>query len=99
AMAEQLDAVNRRRQEVEGEVIAAAFAAAEAQAAAGRAVLLVAGEGWHPGVVGIVAGRVKEKFNRPACIAGIAEGLAKGSGRSVPGVDLGGAIIAARQAG
>lgn len=99
AMAEQLDAVNRRRQEVESEVIAAAFAAAEAQATAGRAVLLVAGNGWHPGVVGIVAGRVKEKFNRPACIAGIAEGLAKGSGRSVPGVDLGAAVIAARQSG
>jgi single-stranded-DNA-specific exonuclease len=60
---------------------------------------LVSGEGWHPGVVGIVAGRIKEKFNRPACVAGLAAGLAKGSGRSVPGVDLGAAIIAARQAG
>jgi single-stranded-DNA-specific exonuclease len=50
-------------------------------------------------VVGIVAGRVKEKYNRPACVAGLAAGLAKGSGRSVPGVDLGAAVIAARQAG
>ncbi|MBL6456891.1 single-stranded-DNA-specific exonuclease RecJ [Belnapia sp. T6] len=99
AMAERLDAVNRRRQEVEAEVLGAAFAAAEAQAAAGHAVLVVSGEGWHPGVVGIVAGRVKEKFNRPACIAGVAGGLAKGSGRSVPGVDLGAAVIAARQSG
>jgi len=99
AMAERLDNVNRRRQDVEAEVLGAAFAAAEAQAAAGHAVLLVSAEGWHPGVVGIVAGRIKEKFNRPACVAGVAEGLAKGSGRSVPGHDLGAAVIAARQAG
>jgi len=99
AIAEKLDAVNRRRQEVEGEVLAAAHAMAEAQADAGRAVLLLVGEGWHPGVVGIVAGRMKERFNRPACVAGLADGLAKGSGRSVPGVDLGAAVIAARQAG
>jgi single-stranded-DNA-specific exonuclease len=99
AMAEKLDAVNRRRQEVEGEVIGAAYAMAEAQAAEGRAVLLLVGQGWHPGVVGIVAGRMKERFNRPACVAGLAEGMAKGSGRSVPGVDLGAAVIAARQSG
>lgn len=99
AMAERLDAVNRRRQEVEAEVLGSALAAAEAQAGAGHPVLLVCGEGWHPGVVGIVAGRVKEKFNRPACVAGLAGGVAKGSGRSVPGLDLGAAVIAARQAG
>ncbi|MDB5374758.1 MAG: recJ [Belnapia sp.] len=99
AMAERLDQVNRRRQEVEAEVLGAAFAAAEVQAAAGLPVLLVTGEGWHPGVVGIVAGRLKERFNRPACVAGVAGGLAKGSARSVPGLDLGAAVIAARQAG
>jgi len=99
AMAEKLDAVNRRRQEVEGEVLGAAFAMAEAQASADRAVLLLCGDGWHPGVVGIVAGRVKEKYNRPSCVAGVTAGIAKGSGRSVPGVDLGAAVIAARQAG
>jgi single-stranded-DNA-specific exonuclease len=99
AMAERLDAVNRRRQEVEAAVLTAAFAQAEAQLAAGHAVLLVEGEGWHPGVVGIVAGRIKERFNRPACVAGTAEGLAKGSARSVPGLDLGAAVIAARQSG
>lgn len=98
-MAERLDSVNRRRQEVESEVLAAAFAEADRQAAAGHPVLLITGEGWHPGVVGIVAGRVKERFNRPACVAGVSEGLAKGSGRSVAGVDLGAAVIAARQAG
>ena len=99
ALAERLDAVNRQRQEVEATILDAAFREAGAQAAAGRAALVVGGAGWHPGVVGIVAGRIKEKFNRPSCVAGIADGVAKGSGRSVPGIDLGAAVIAARQAG
>jgi single-stranded-DNA-specific exonuclease len=99
AMAETLDTVNKRRQEVEGEVLGAALAAAEKQAERGHPVLLVVGEGWHPGVVGIVAGRIKERFNRPACVAGLTAGLAKGSGRSIPGLDLGAAIISARQSG
>jgi single-stranded-DNA-specific exonuclease len=75
------------------------MAQAQIQVEAGHAVILLAQSGWHPGVVGIVAGRVKEKFNRPALVAGIIEGLAKGSGRSVAGLDLGAAIIAARQSG
>jgi single-stranded-DNA-specific exonuclease len=99
ALAERLDAINRQRQEVEAGMLETAMHAASLQAEAGNAVLVVAGEGWHPGVVGIVSGRIKERFNRPACVAGIAAGMAKGSGRSVPGVDLGGAVIAARQAG
>ena len=99
AMAQTLDEVNRRRQEVEADVLTAAFQAAQKQFDQGHPVILVTGEGWHPGVVGIVAGRIKERFNRPACVAGLADGMAKGSGRSVPGVDLGAAIISARQAG
>jgi single-stranded-DNA-specific exonuclease len=99
ALAERLDGINRQRQEVEAGMLESAMYAASCQAEAGDAVLLVAGDGWHPGVVGIVSGRIKERFNRPACVAGIAAGMAKGSGRSVPGVDLGGAVIAARQAG
>lgn len=99
AIAERLDAVNRRRQEVEAGVLAAAMEKAEAQIAAGHAALLVSGQGWHPGVVGIVAGRLRERFNRPACVAGVEGAVAKGSGRSVPGLDLGAAVIAARQAG
>jgi single-stranded-DNA-specific exonuclease len=99
AMAEKLDEVNRHRQAVEADVLSAAFDMAERQAADGHPVLLLCGETWHPGVVGIVAGRVKERFNRPACVAGVEQGVAKGSGRSVPGVDLGAAVIAARQAG
>jgi single-stranded-DNA-specific exonuclease len=98
-LAETLDTVNRQRQAVEAAILAEAMTQAEAQVAAGHAVILLAHAGWHPGVVGIVAGRLKETFNRPALVAGIAEGLAKGSGRAVPGLDLGEAVIAARQAG
>ncbi len=98
-LAERLDAINRQRQTVEASVLEAATLAADAQAQAGHAVLLVSGEKWHPGVVGIVAGRLRERFNRPACVGGTADGAIKGSGRSVPGQDLGAAIIAARQSG
>lgn len=99
ALAERLEAVNRQRQDVEAGIMETALRSAEAQVASGHAAVLVMGDGWHPGVVGIVAGRIKERFNRPACVAGLAEGIGKGSGRSVPGVDLGAAVIAARQAG
>lgn len=99
SLAATLDAVNRQRQEVEASILDAALKGAEEQAGQGHAVLVVSGPAWHPGVVGIVAGRIKQQFNRPACVAGIADGVAKGSGRSVPGLDLGAAVIAARQGG
>ena len=99
ALAERLDAVNRQRQTVEAGVLAAAMEDADRQVGDGRAVLLVCREKWHPGVVGIVAGRLREKFNRVTCVGGIADGFIKGSGRSVPGHDLGAAIVAARQSG
>ncbi len=76
ALAERLDAVNRQRQEVEAGIMQAAMQSAEAQVEAGHSVVVVAGADWHPGVVGIVAGRIKERFNRPACVAGIADGVA-----------------------
>jgi len=99
SLAATLDAVNRQRQEVEATMLEDALAAAAEQAAAGHAALLVSRVQWHPGVVGIVAGRIRERFNRPACVAGIADGVARGSGRSVTGLDLGAVVIAARQAG
>ncbi len=99
ALAERLDGLNRQRQTVEAGMMDRAVRVAEAQRDAGRAVLLVSGEDFHAGVVGIVAGRLRERFNRPACVAAVAEGVAKGSGRSVPGLDLGRAIAAARAAG
>ena len=95
-MAERLDAVNRQRQEVEAGVLQDALDQGAAQLAQGHAVLLVRGQGWHPGVVGIVASRLKEKFNRPSLVAGVADGVAKGSGRSVTGLDLGAAVLYAR---
>ncbi|MBV8094919.1 MAG: single-stranded-DNA-specific exonuclease RecJ [Acetobacteraceae bacterium] len=98
-LAALLDGINRQRQQVEGAILEVALAAAAEQAENGNPVLLVAREQWHPGVVGIVAGRIKERYNRPACVAALAGGVAKGSGRSVVGFDLGAAVIAARQAG
>ena len=98
-LAERLDAINRQRQAVEAGVLQAAYDAAEAQMQRGCHVLMVSGARWHPGVVGIVASRLRERFNRPACVAGLADGVLKGSGRSVPGHDLGAAVLAARQAG
>ncbi len=99
ALAQTLDEVNKQRQLVEAAVTTEAMALAEAQLAEGHGVLLLAQPGWHTGVVGIVAGRIKEKYNRPVLVAGITDGLAKGSGRSVAGIDLGAAVIAARQCG
>ena len=61
-------------------------------------VIIAHGDGWHPGVIGIVAGRLKEFYQRPTFVIGIDEnGIGKGSGRSIPGVDLGAAVTAARQ--
>ncbi|MCC7260541.1 MAG: single-stranded-DNA-specific exonuclease RecJ [Alphaproteobacteria bacterium] len=57
------------------------------------------GEGWHPGVIGIVAGRLKERTNRPSAVIALEGGIGKASARSIPGVDLGAAITAARHAG
>jgi single-stranded-DNA-specific exonuclease len=65
-------------------------------------VLILAGRGWHPGVIGIVAGRIKEKVGKPALVIALdadEAGMGKGSGRSIAGVDLGAAVIAAREAG
>ena len=98
-LAVRLDQVNRDRQELEASAMAAAHDAAHAQADAGRAVLLVHGVGWHPGVVGIIAGRIKQRQNRPALAGALADGMVKGSGRSVDGVDLGAAVLEARREG
>ncbi len=98
-IAAQLDAVNQTRQDVEAEMLEFAMDEAARQFDAGHACALVARSQLHPGVVGIVAGRIRERFNRPAAVAGLADGLAKGSARGVFGFDLGAAIIAARQSG
>ena len=96
-IAAQLSALNDERRAIE----AAVQEAAEEQLAAqhNRAVHLVAGEGWHPGVIGIVAGRIKEKSGKPSLVIALDGQTGKGSGRSITGVDLGAAIIRARSEG
>jgi single-stranded-DNA-specific exonuclease len=99
AIAEQLSVLNEERRGIEAMV----QEAAELQVAAqdNRAVLTLAGRGWHPGVIGIVAGRIKEKTGKPALVIALDEetGQGKGSGRSISGVDLGAAIIGAKDKG
>jgi single-stranded-DNA-specific exonuclease len=94
-IAAELDRLNRERQAIEQETLAQAEA--EAMAALGieetGAVVITAAEGWHPGVVGLVAARLKEKFGRPAfAIALEPGGIGTGSGRSITGVDIGRAV-------
>jgi single-stranded-DNA-specific exonuclease len=91
ALADRLDALNTERREIENRVRDAAMAQAEARGLEAPLVW-AAGDGWHPGVVGIVAARLKEATNRPAVVIGLDGGVGKGSGRSVEGVDLGAAI-------
>jgi single-stranded-DNA-specific exonuclease len=91
ALAQRLDQLNSERREVEEAVRAAALAQAEERGFEGP-LTWAAGPGWHPGVVGIVASRLKEQSNRPAIVIGVEDGIGKGSGRSVPGIDLGAPI-------
>jgi single-stranded-DNA-specific exonuclease len=94
-LARFLNQMNVERQEVE----AAVLAEAETRVDTTLPLLFMAGEGWHPGVIGIVASRLKEKYHRPAIVVGLDGAVGKGSGRSVAGLDLGAAVIAAKQAG
>jgi single-stranded-DNA-specific exonuclease len=95
-----LEGFNAERRQIEAAVLAEAIAQVEAEGGHAGPVVIAHGQDWHPGVIGIVAARLKERYNRPACVvAWEPDGTGKGSGRSVPGVDLGAAIIAARQAG
>ena len=91
AMAERLDELNRERRDIENAVRAAAMDQAEERGLEAPLVW-AAGEGWHPGVVGIVSSRLKEAANRPAVVIGFDGDEGKGSGRSVSGVDLGASI-------
>lgn len=98
SLAAELERFNVERREIEAQVLAEAEALAADQPE-DLPVIVVAGEGWHPGVIGIVAGRLKERYDRPACVVALDGNIGKGSGRSVPGVSLGPAVIAAHQAG
>lgn len=103
-LAEKLNFQNQERKEVEAGIQKAAIEQVEVRLKEkpDAGILVAGGEGWHPGVIGIVAGRLKEKFHRPAVVVGWGEGLgpvARGSGRSVQGVNLGELISAAAKSG
>ena len=99
SLAQELDALNAERKNVEAQIQEAAIASIEAGANFDPAApaIVVAEEGWHPGVIGIVASRLRERYRRPVVVVGLdrASDIGKGSGRSQPGVNLGRAIQAA----
>lgn len=95
-MAQKLSQYNKHRQDIEAMVLEEAMMQAHAQSSP---CIIAAAEGWHPGVIGIVAGRLKERFHRPSCVISIDEnGIGKGSARSITGVDFGSLIHTAKKA-
>lgn len=91
-LARELDLYNKERQTIESLVLEEAIAQVERGGLDRHPIILVAQEGWHPGVIGIVAGRLKERYNRPTCVIGFDKDTGKGSGRSITGVNLGAAM-------
>jgi single-stranded-DNA-specific exonuclease len=88
-IAQELDDHNNQRRTLEAEVLAYALAQAESAADGGnRYSLVLAGEGWHPGVLGIVASRIVERFHRPTVVIGLNQGAGKGSARSIRGFPM-----------
>ncbi|MCG8691929.1 MAG: DHHA1 domain-containing protein, partial [Minwuiales bacterium] len=100
AIAAELDRLNGERREIEQAVLDLAIEQAERilSSHGDVPIVITAGENWHPGVIGIVASRLKDRFGRPSIVIGLENGVGKGSGRSIRGVDLGAAVTAARQA-
>jgi single-stranded-DNA-specific exonuclease len=97
-LAQRLDTHNRERRDIETRTLEAAIAMVE-EAAQPPVLVFAAAADWHPGVIGIVASRLKERYERPACVVALGDGIGRGSGRSIAGLPLGPAVIAARQAG
>ena len=98
-IAEELDRLNTERREIENRMLTDAVAQAEERMAAAPAALTVSGEGWRAGVVGLVANRLVERFGLPAAAIACEGGVAKGSARSLPGFDVGAAMLEARRQG
>ncbi len=99
AIAAELDRLNEERRAIE-QIVDRAGRASRRWPRPTQPLIIVSGTGWHPGVVGIVASRLKERFDRPAIVIAVDEdGIGKGSGRSISGVDLGAAILAAKDSG
>ncbi|MBC7507108.1 MAG: single-stranded-DNA-specific exonuclease RecJ [Sandarakinorhabdus sp.] len=102
ALALELDRLNIDRRAIEADVTAQAITASTADS--NMAIAVIAGVGWHPGVIGIVASRLKDRLHRPVIVIALQDDgtgamVGKGSGRSMPGVDLGAAVLAARDMG
>lgn len=97
--AKLLNELNKERQEIEKKILQEAIKQAEKQDYKANPLILVSSEKWHQGVIGIVAGRLKEVFNKPCAVIAIADGVGKASARSVSGIDFGSSIVNARNAG
>jgi len=93
-LAEELDRENQARQDIERKMLEEALVDAAGLVASGARGLVLSRGGWHPGVVGIVASRVAERFHRPVVVIGVADGVGKGSGRSIEGFHLYDALAA-----
>lgn len=88
-LADKLHQMNQERIDIQNAIMLRAIELADEARGAGCHSLFVCGDGWHGGVMGIIAGRLKDKYNLPACVATKMDGVINGSGRSVAGVDLG----------
>ncbi len=100
AIAGRLDVLNAERRAIEAEVLDQAIALVDRDGLADRAVSVVAGPSWHPGVIGIVAARIKERTGNPSIVIALDDkGMGKGSGRSIAGVDMGASVVRALEAG
>jgi single-stranded-DNA-specific exonuclease len=98
-IAADLDMFNRQRKDVEAKVLEEALAQVKKNKGEKEPVIFAASKGWHPGVIGIVASRIKEKYSKPTAIIAIDNGIGKASCRSINGVDFGSSIIEARTKG
>lgn len=98
-LAAKLNQMNQERIDIQNAIMLRATEMAENCCASGKCSLFVCGDSWHGGVMGIIAGRLKDKFNLPSCVATKSDGQINGSGRSIAGVDLGKIIHDALAAG
>lgn len=98
-LAEKLHQMNQERIDIQNAIMLRAIDMAEKCRSDGRHSLFICGENWHGGVMGIIAGRLKDKYNLPSCVATKSDGVINGSGRSIAGVDLGRIIHDALAAG
>lgn len=98
-LANKLHRMNQERIDIQNAIMINATDMAQKCCESGRCSLFVCGDNWHGGVMGIIAGRLKDKYNLPSCVATRCDGVINGSGRSIPGIDLGRIIHDALAAG